>query len=86
MLEWEQAVTINRVVLKEDLRYSQRIEKFVIEAWEDGGFRSVCEGTTVGYKRIAVLKEIKTAILRIRIMDARVEPVISFLGVYSGIN
>lgn len=86
VLEWEQAVTINRVVLKEDLRYSQRIEKFVIEAWENDGFRSVCEGTTVGYKRIAVLKEIKTAILRIRILDARVAPVIAFLGVYGGIN
>ncbi len=86
VLEWEQAVTINRVVLKEDLRYSQRIEKFVIEAWENDGFRSVCEGPTVGYKRIAVLKEIKTAILRIRILDARVAPVIAFLGVYGGIN
>lgn len=82
VLEWEKAVKVKRVVMKENLHYSQRIEKFVIEAWTDGVFRQVYEGTVVGYKKIAVLEELETEKLRIRVLDARVSPVISFLGVY----
>lgn len=82
ILEWKSAVNIKRVVLKENLQYSQRIEKFKIEAWENEGFQRIYEGTVVGYKKIAVLEELEIKKIRIRILDARVAPVISFLGVY----
>lgn len=82
VLEWQKPVKINRVVLKENLYFSQRIERFAVEAWANDGFRCIYEGTAVGYKKIAVLKELETEKLRIRILDARVAPVIAFLGVY----
>lgn len=81
-LEWENAVKVRRVVLKEDIRYSQRIEKFEIEAWMNGEFRTIYKGTVVGFKKIAVLEELETGKLRIRILDSRVAPVVAFLGVY----
>ncbi|WP_455799796.1 hypothetical protein [Clostridium butyricum] len=40
------------------------------------------QGTTIGYKRILVLNKIKTTNLVIEIYDARVAPVLSFIGVY----
>lgn len=82
MPEWETAVKIRRVVLKENLRCSQRIESFEIQAWSKEAFHTVYRGTTVGYKHIAAVEELDTTRLRVRIPDARVSPVIAFLGVY----
>lgn len=81
-LEWKEPVKVRRVVLKENLNYSQRIENFEIEVWQDGEFRSVYQGTVVGYQRIAVMEELCTDRLRVRILDARVSLAISFLGIY----
>lgn len=81
-LEWKEPVKVRRVVLKENLNYSQRIENFEIEVWQDGEFRSVYQGTVVGYQRIAVMEELCTDRLRVRILDARVSLAITFLGIY----
>lgn len=82
LLEWEEAVEIRRVVLKENLLFSQRIEEFEIQAWAHGAFQTVYRGTVVGYRRIAVLEKLHTRKLRVRILDARVAVVLAFLGVY----
>ena len=74
---------VTHVVIKEHIPMSQRIEKYVIEAkLEDGTWLEVNCGTTVGYKKIAKFDPLKTDELRIRILDSRVCPVISFVGVY----
>lgn len=70
---------VSYVVLKENIRMSQRIESFDIRD-EEG--KLLYEGTTVGYKRIAVLGETKVKELHIRISDARVCPTLCFVGVY----
>ena len=61
---------------------SQRIESFAIDIPENGSFREVFKGTTVGYKRIVPLNGVKTDRLRIRITDSRLVPVLSFVGIY----
>ncbi|MCQ2432028.1 MAG: alpha-L-fucosidase, partial [Clostridia bacterium] len=88
----ENAVTLNikldavrdvtHVVIKENIRMSQRIEQYVIEAKTENGYVEVNRGTTVGYKKIAKFDAVKTDEIRIRILDSRVAPVISFIGVY----
>lgn len=83
-VEWEQPVRPGRLVLKENLLLGQRVERFVVEARTAGNFRQVYEGTVIGYKKIASLGGVETDCLRIRILDARVAPVLSFLGVYEG--
>ncbi len=74
-----QTVKISHVVLKENIRMSQRIEGFLIE---DGDGNVLYQGSTVGYKRIAVFPETETDHICIRITDSRVCPTLSFLGVY----
>ena len=69
---------VSRVVLKENIRLSQRIESFRILA--DG--REVYAGTVVGYKRIAVFDPVLTRELVIEITDARLSTTLSFIGVY----
>ena len=81
-ITWNQNQDIRHIVLKENITCSQRIESFTIEAKLDGKFRTVYEGTVIGYKRIIPLDLIKTDTIRIHITDARVAPTLSFIGVY----
>lgn len=70
-------------MLKEAIPYSQRIEKFSVwYADAEGKKEKFTEGTTIGYKKIVDLQGIKTDLIEIRIEDARVAPVLSFVGVY----
>ncbi|MCR4779613.1 MAG: alpha-L-fucosidase [Ruminiclostridium sp.] len=70
------------LVIKENITKSQRIESFAVDISENGCFREVYRGTTVGYKRIVPLGGAKTDCVRVRITDSRVAPVISFIGLY----
>lgn len=82
-LQWAEKKTLTYLVLKEAIPYSQRVEGFSV--WYvsvDGDKEKLMEGTTIGYKKIIDLKNIKTDIIEIQIDDARIAPVISFVGVY----
>lgn len=83
IIQWSSTQAIRRVVLKEQILKSQRIEHFAIDAWQNGHWQPVAENTVVGYKRIVFLGKVETSALRIRILDARVAPTLKFLGVYA---
>ncbi|SDA30641.1 alpha-L-fucosidase [Ruminococcus sp. YE71] len=70
------------LVLKENIRMSQRIESFAVEVRENGVFRRVYSGTVVGYKRIVPLGGVVTDCIRISISDSRTQPTLSFIGAY----
>ena len=74
--------TVTHVVIKECIPYSQRIEKYAIDAKVNGEWVEVNAGTTVGYKKIAKFDAVETDEIRIRILDSRVCPIISFVGIY----
>lgn len=76
---FRQPVKVSAVVLKENIRMSQRIESFRIE---DGEGKVLYQGSTVGYKKIAIFPEAEVEELHIRILDSRVCPTLSFVGVY----
>mgnify|MGYP000955478816 CR=1 FL=1 len=79
-LSWADPVVISMVVIKEEIRLSQRIEKFLIMNGDTN--QVIYTGKTVGYRKNAVFPEIKTRNLRIEILESRVAPAVSFLGVY----
>jgi alpha-L-fucosidase len=70
-------------VLQEDIRFSQRVESFHIEAQQDGVYKTVYSGTVIGYKKIITFEPaIYTDSLRIIIEDSRKDPKVMFVGVY----
>lgn len=81
-IQWQEEKKLEYLVLKEMISLSQRIEKFTISYMKDRREKVVTTGTTVGYKKIVVLPEILTDELIIRIVDSRVAPTLSFIGVY----
>ena len=85
-VRWDKPQSIRRIVLKENILYSQRVEQFSIDAEMPGGWQEIYTGTVIGYKRIVVLPELTTTALRIRITDARCAPTVSFLAVYPAVR
>ncbi len=80
--QWSEEQTINHIVLKENIMCSQRIEKFTISFDIEGEYKSIYEGTVIGYKRIVKVDSVITKKVRIEIIDSRVAPTLSFLGIY----
>ena len=81
-LTWPAARTIDRIVLREEISQSQRVERFHLEIPDGEGWKKIAQGTVIGYQRIIPVRGLRTACLRLTIEDARVRPTIAFFGVY----
>lgn len=74
--------TVKYVTLQEYIKLGQRVKKFSVEAWKDGKWTNIANGTTIGYKRIFKIDPIQTSKIRVSIEDSKACPVISNLEVY----
>ncbi len=73
----------NVIRLREEIRLGQRIGAFAVEAWKDGAWASVAEGTSIGSCRLAKLAQpVKTNKVRVRITDAAAAPALAEFGLY----
>jgi alpha-L-fucosidase len=81
-LRFAKPTRFERVVLREFIRLGQRVEAFTIEAEVDGGWRTIAEGTTVGYKRIVSCEPTTAARLRVNITRARACPTLATVAVF----
>lgn len=71
------------VILKEDIRYSQRVEAFdIFLQKENGNYVHVYSGTVIGSCKIAALKGKKCTGARVIIRQSRSAPVLSEIGFY----
>jgi alpha-L-fucosidase len=80
-LTWPQPVTFSRLVLQEEIALGQRVEKWTADAFANGHWVAIAEGTTIGHKRIARVHPTETSRVRVT-FQARACPVISTIGVY----
>lgn len=82
MLSWESEQTVKYVVLQEYIPLGQRVVKFHIEANIGGEWKRVGEGTTIGYKKIVPVGELKTDQLRVVVDKSRACLVLNSVEVY----
>lgn len=62
---------VNTFLVGEDIRRGQRVERFTVEAQVDGGWQTVAEGTTAGYKRLLRFPEIRPTAMRLNMVESR---------------
>lgn len=82
-LDLPTAVTFNVVSLREFLPLGQRVEAFALDAWQDGAWREVAKGTSIGNRRLLRLAPVTTTRVRLRITRAPVPPALSELSLYA---
>jgi alpha-L-fucosidase len=72
----------NVLLLQENIRIGQRVEKFVLEYWANGEWKKATEGTTIGYKRLLEFPAVTASKVRLRMESARLEPALAEMGLY----
>lgn len=73
---------IDHIVIQEKIAVGERIREYKIEAWLHGSWKTICEGTSIGHKRIHKIPEIETTKIRINIMKSIASPQIKELSVF----
>ena len=74
---------VDKVLLRENCDFSQRVESFDLFAVTPSGERKVYSGTTIGFKRIAVFKKVTATALRLVITSCRLEPYMDIFQPYA---
>ncbi len=73
---------VNRILLQEYIKLGQRVQEFTVEAFTDGGWTLLLDGTTIGHKVIRKFPVVKTSQIRVNIIKSKASPVISNIEIY----
>lgn len=82
ILRFDRPIQPAVVSLREYLPLGQRVEAFAVDAWQDGDWREIARGTSVGHRRLLRTETPPTTKIRLRITQAPVCPAISELGLF----
>lgn len=74
--------TFDVLLLQENIRMGQRIEKSVVDYKEGENWKRLTQGTTVGYKRLLKFPRVKARRIRINILSSRLNPTLAEVGLY----
>jgi alpha-L-fucosidase len=75
---------VDHVVIMEDVAQGERVREYVVEGLTPGNtWRALCEGTSIGHKRIQQFDATEVAKVRLRAVKSVAEPRIHFLAVYT---
>ena len=78
----QKGTVINTFLIQEDIAKGQRVENFLVEAYSNGSWRYVAEGTTVGYKRLIRFSDTKAEKIRVTVRSARGKANILKVGLF----
>ena len=81
-LNLKSPATFNVLLLQENIRKGQRIEKFILDFWNGSEWKLVTEGTTIGDKRLLRFDVVTTDKVRLRILSSRLNPYLAEIGLY----
>ncbi|PHN03293.1 alpha-L-fucosidase [Flavilitoribacter nigricans] len=81
-INFDEAVTFNRLLVQENIALGQRVKAFTLEAEMDGSWQEIASETTIGCKRILRLPETTATAVRLNITDAKACPTIANIELY----
>lgn len=82
-IDLTQKTAINVVQLREPIQLGQRVIVFRLDIMKGAGeWQNICNGTTIGYKRLLQFPRVESQYMRLVIKKARGDPLISFVGVH----
>jgi len=74
--------TFNVTRVQEYIPLGERVRGYTIEAWQDGAWKEIVKGTTIGHKKLERFPEVTTPKVRLTITDARACPMIAGFGLH----
>lgn len=84
VFDFGRAITFSVVVVKEDIRFGQRVDAFAVDSWNGGNWEQVASATSIGPRRFLRLdKPVATPRLRLRVTQASASPVLSQFSLFA---
>lgn len=81
--EFAEPAVFDLISLREYVKLGQRVEGFTLEAWQDGDWKQIHEGTTIGARTLVKLDApVTTDKLRVRFTKTPEVVVLSEFGIY----
>ena len=74
--------SVNYYMIQENIKKGERIRQYKIEAKINGKWKTICQGESVGHKRIEKLNSIETDMLRLTVLESIEQPDIINFSVY----
>jgi alpha-L-fucosidase len=83
VFEWKQAVDLNLLRIREDIRLGQRVTSVQVDGWVDGQWKLLAKATSVGACRLILLdRPTTTKKIRVHLSSLDACPVISEVGMF----
>ncbi len=82
LLALPQATVIDHVMIQEEIAMGQRVRRYVIEGFSEGGWKTLAEGQSVGQKRIEIFEPARVEAVRLRVTESSFRPLISRLAAF----
>lgn len=73
---------INQIEIQEDIAKGERIRAYKIEGLVNGNWQFICDGISIGHKRVQLFDTIKVSSVRLVITEASEVPLIKNFSVY----
>ncbi|MCD6303520.1 MAG: alpha-L-fucosidase [Planctomycetes bacterium] len=84
VLDLPEPAEINHVVIMEDIAQGERIRAYELEGLAAGGnWTKLCEGISVGHKRIQRFAPVAVAKVRLRVGESTAKPIVKSLAVFN---
>ncbi|WP_230202633.1 alpha-L-fucosidase [Paenibacillus ihumii] len=81
-LELPVPAMVDHIVLMEDIAYGERVRQYVLEAYTDGAWRKIVDGTAIGHKKIDAVTPVLAEKIRLQITEAAADPMIRKMAIY----
>ncbi|MBK6931785.1 MAG: discoidin domain-containing protein [Saprospirales bacterium] len=82
MLDLRRKKQFNTIVLQEYLPEGQRVGAFRVDVWQNGDWREIARGTTIGHKKIVRFDPVKARKIRISVLETRAKALLSEVQVF----
>lgn len=81
-LDFGRMVSFNVLQIQEPIQMGQRVIEFQVDILACGEWKTIVEGTTVGYKRLLRFSMVEAQFLWLIINKSRSIPLIAYVGIY----
>ena len=82
VLKLEKKQHVNHVIIREDIKFGERIRLYNIEALVDGKWQPVCAGESIGNKRIQQFDTVHTNKLKLTISKSIAPPLLKSFSTF----
>ena len=82
LIDLKKSRKINNIVMMEDIKYGERVRKYTIEGFSNDKWTKLCEGESIGHKRLERLENVNASKIRIHFDESVAQPIIKKIILY----